>query len=101
MIKIVLIGMKGCGKSTVGKLLAERLKIQFIELDCELEKIHYQVKKEKIFFREIYQKYGQTYFRKLETKALKMLLREFVDKNYVLACGGGTPMDSQNRKILS
>lgn len=100
MIKIILIGMKGCGKSTVGKLLAEKLNIQFIELDDELEKIHFQTKKEKFTCREIYLKYGQEYFRKLESSVLKRLARESGNKNYVLACGGGTPMDTENQKIL-
>lgn len=100
MIKIVLIGMKGCGKSTVGELLAEKFKIPFIELDSELEKAHFKSKKEKLTFREIYQKYGQGNFRRLETSVLKMISGELVGKNYVLACGGGTPLSAVNRKIL-
>lgn len=100
MINIILIGMKGCGKSTVGKLLAEKLNIPFIELDDELEKIHFQTKNEKFTCREIYQKYGQDNFRRLETSVLKMISGELVDKNYVLACGGGTPLNPANQKIL-
>ncbi len=100
MIKIILIGMKGCGKSTVGKLLAEKLNIQFIELDDELEKIHFQTKKENLTCREIYQKYGQKYFRKLETSALIKLAKESENNNYILACGGGTPLNLANQKIL-
>lgn len=100
MIKIILIGMKGCGKSTVGKLLAEKLNIQFIELDDELEKLHFQTKKEKFTYREIYKKYGQAYFRKLETSALKNLKGASENTSYILACGGGTPLNMINKKII-
>lgn len=100
MINIVLIGMKGCGKSTVGKLLAEKQNIKFIEMDNELEKAHFKIKKEKLTFREIFQKYGQKYFRRLETTTLNKFARTLKNKNYVFACGGGIPMDTQNQKIL-
>src|SRR3989338_3012844 len=99
-LKIILIGMKGCGKSTVGKLLAEKLNIQFIELDDELEKEHFQAKKKKLNFREIYRKYGQEYFRKLESSVLKGLVKRADNNNYILACGGGTPLNFINQKIL-
>ena len=92
--------MKGCGKSTVGKLLAEKLGVQFIELDNDLEKRHFQTKKEKLTFREIYLKYGQEYFRQLENTVLIRLLGELADQNYVLACGGGTPLNLKNQKAL-
>lgn len=98
--KIVLVGMKGCGKSTVGKLLAKKLNIPFIELDDELEKIHFKTKKEKFTCREIYRKYGQEYFRTLETAALNKLSQDLNVNNFVLACGGGTPLNMANQKIL-
>lgn len=100
VIKIILIGMKGCGKSTVGKLLAEKLNIQFIDLDDELEKIHFQTKKEKFSYREIYQKYGKEYFRKLETSALIRFAEASESINYILACGGGTLLNPANQKLL-
>src|SRR3989338_2165166 len=99
-LKIILIGMKGCGKSTVGKLLAEKLNIPFIELDDELEKVHFQTKKYKLTFREIYQKYFQKYFRDLESSVLIRIAVEQENKNFVLACGGGTPLNPKNQKIL-
>lgn len=93
---IVLIGMKACGKSTVGKLLAKKLGIEFIELDQEIEKVHLMNKKEKLKFREIFKKHGAIYFRKLESKTLKNIKT----KKFVLSCGGGTPLDENNQKIL-
>lgn len=100
MINIILIGMKGSGKSTVGKLLAEKLNIRFIELDTELEKAHFQVRKEKLTFRVIFQRYGQEYFRTLETTVLNKLSQDLNVNNFVLACGGGTPLNMANQKIL-
>ena len=48
MKNIILIGMKACGKSTVGKLLAKKLEMQFIELDQEIEKTHLADKNERL-----------------------------------------------------
>ncbi len=98
--KIVLIGMKGCGKSTVGKLLAEKLNIQFIELDSEIEAVHQKQKEEQLNFRDIFKKYGQKYFRRIETTTLKKLTRTLKNINYIFASGGGTPMEPENQKIL-
>ena len=56
MKNIILIGMKACGKSTVGKILAQKLGIDFVELDIEIEKAHLLSKKESLNFREIFKK---------------------------------------------
>lgn len=97
---IILIGMKACGKSTVGKLVAEKLKMDFIELDQEIEKTYFNDKKVRLTFREIYKKYGQEYFRSLENAVLKRVFQESNEKKFVLACGGGTTLDVNNRKRL-
>ncbi|KKT48032.1 MAG: Shikimate kinase [Candidatus Gottesmanbacteria bacterium GW2011_GWA2_44_17] len=100
MDNIILIGMKACGKSTVGKLLAKKLGIKFIELDKEIEKIHLINKKEKLNFREIFKKHGAIYFRQLESKILKNISREKKEKKFVLSCGGGTPLNENSQEIL-
>ncbi len=101
MVKnIILIGMKACGKSTVGKLLAQKLVIEFLELDQEIEKVHLINKKEKLSFREIFKKHGAIYFRQLESKILKKISREKTNEDFVLACGGGTPLNESNQEIL-
>ena len=92
--------MKACGKSTVGKLLAEKLKVDFIELDSEIEKAHLMDKGERLTFREIFNKHGAIYFRQLESKILKNILLEKRTKKFVLSCGGGTPLDENNQKNL-
>lgn len=92
--------MKACGKSTVGKLLAQKLTIEFIELDQEIEKAHLMEKKEKLTFREIFKKHGSSYFRALESKVLKNISQEKKAEKFVLSCGGGTPLEENNQKIL-
>ena len=68
MEPIILLGFMGVGKSTIGKKLAQQLKIPFIDLDSELEK---EVGMDlSIYFSNV----GEETFRKLETKVLKQNL---------------------------
>lgn len=92
--------MKGCGKTTVGKILSQKWGIPFVELDNEIEKKHFIDRKEKLSFREIFKKYGKKYFRDLETDTLLEILKIWKDKDFIFACGGGTPLKNKNRKIL-
>lgn len=100
MENIILIGMKACGKSTVGKLLAKKLGLDLIELDSEIEKAHLMEKKKKLTFREIFKKHGTVYFRELELEILKNIFQEKRTRKFVLSCGGGTPLNEDNQKIL-
>lgn len=81
MIKenILLIGMPGCGKSTVGKVLAEKLKYKFIDMDDFIEGIEGKSVSE-IFIK------GEDYFRDIETEACRRLSRE---NKIIIASGGG------------
>ncbi|MCJ7740468.1 AAA family ATPase [Candidatus Microgenomates bacterium] len=98
--KIILIGMKACGKTTVGKFLAKKLKIQIYEVDQEIENKHQKLKKEKLTFREIFKKYGKDYFRNLETSVLENLAEKLKNRSYILSCGGGTVLSENNQKII-
>lgn len=100
MNNIILIGMKGCGKSTVGKLLAKKLRVNFIDSDREIEKVHAKKKKEILSVREIFKKYGHQYFEKLDIVSLKKIVKKYRFKNFVLACAGRTPLNIQSQKIL-
>ncbi len=100
MKKIILIGMKSSGKTVTGKALSNKLGIEFIDLDSELEKKHFEEKNERLWFREIFKKYGKEYFRSLECATLKALCTNLKDASFVLATGGGTPLDEDNQKIL-
>ena len=82
MNNIVLVGFPGAGKSTVGRRLADKLGMAFIDLDLYIEeKYHTAVPL-------LFQRYGEPAFRMLEYAALKEVLEA---DNAVIATGGGTP----------
>ena len=81
--------MMGVGKSTVGKKLANKLKLNFIDIDQIIEK------KEKKTIKEIFEDKGEDYFRKIEKK---ISLDELKKSNSVIALGGGAFMDASIRK---
>ncbi|QQX75696.1 MULTISPECIES: shikimate kinase [Aequorivita] len=82
-MKIVLVGYMGSGKSSIGKKLAEVVKLPFMDLDSEIEKT------EGIAVSEIFSQKGEIYFRNIENKILKKVLDQ--PDNFILATGGGTP----------
>ena len=86
---LVLIGMMGVGKSTVGKRLAKKLKLKFIDIDEIIEK------KEKKTIKEIFEIKGENYFRKIEKKITIEVLKK---DNFVIALGGGAFMNPSIRK---
>ncbi len=89
---IVLSGMPGAGKSTVGKLLAKELGRAFFDLDEEIVRIAGRS------IPEIFATEGETYFRKLETQVLCEMLAN--KKGIVLAVGGGTILCDENIDLL-
>ena len=91
--KIVLIGMMGSGKSTVGKILSKTLKLNFIDTDVLIEK------KCGLKIKEIFDKYGEKYFRDKEEKiVLNILLND--KKPCVLALGGGAFLNKKLQKVV-
>ena len=89
--KIVLIGMMGSGKSTIGALLSKKMNIKFIDLDSEIEKI------EKKTISQIFKLKGEKYFRAIEVKTILSLL-DSKEKELVLSLGGGAFLDEKVRK---
>ncbi|TCO73817.1 shikimate kinase [Marinisporobacter balticus] len=87
---IVLIGMPGCGKTTIGKLLAERLNMKFCDIDEYIEE-----KTEKRIC-EIFQD-GEEAFRKIERKAVKEVSENL---SMVISTGGGVVKSERNIEIL-
>jgi len=83
MKNIVLIGMMGCGKSTIGGLLAEALGRRLVDTDELIEQ------REGRSIAEIFAAEGEDYFRDQELGVSEELARE---QNLVIACGGGLPM---------
>lgn len=83
MKNIILIGMMGCGKTTVGELLSSRLKRPLVDTDALIER------QEGMSVPEIFEAMGEPYFRSLETGVAQALsLRE----GLIIACGGGLPL---------
>ena len=96
-MKIILIGFKSSGKTTLGRMLSKSLSIDFFDLDELLEKRFFQEYGEAISFREIFRKIGEKEFRKLEG----VLLREYISlQSCLLSLGGGTIDCEENRELL-
>lgn len=89
---IVLIGFMGSGKTTVGKLLADTLNIDFIDMDLYIEK------QQKYSIKEIFAKKGESYFRKIESETLLEILDK--SKRMVISTGGGTPCYLDNMNLI-
>jgi shikimate kinase len=88
---IILLGFMGSGKTSVGKLLAADSKLHFIDLDQQIEK------NKGLLISEIFQKYGEQYFRELEKKAILNLKGL---KDSVISLGGGAFCSAENIKTL-
>ncbi len=82
MERIILIGFMGVGKSTLGKKIAKRLNIPFIDSDAEIEKAHNKT------IGEIFGEFGELRFREMEMEFIDSL--KYKDE-FVLATGGGMP----------
>lgn len=90
-MKLVLIGMPGCGKTSIGRLVSEKLGFKFIDLDEEI------VKSASMSINEIFAKFGEERFRELETDALKKSLES---DNAVISTGGGIVKLSRNTEAI-
>jgi len=88
---IVLVGMMGAGKSSIGRRLASRLGIPFIDADAEIESAA------GMTIPEIFEKHGEPYFRAGEARVIARLLD---NGPQVLATGGGSLMDPQTRALI-
>jgi len=88
---VFLIGFMGAGKSTVGRIVAERLERPFCDLDREIENA------EGRNVDELFAKLGEAGFRDAERAALR---RVAAHKDAVVACGGGVVTDEGSRAIL-
>lgn len=92
MKNIILIGFMGAGKTTVGRRLAAKLKLPFVDTDEQIEK------EQGRSIREIFEKEGEAFFRDLETEQLRKLGRK--DLCQVISVGGGLPVQIQNHELL-
>jgi XRE family aerobic/anaerobic benzoate catabolism transcriptional regulator len=90
--RIALIGLRGGGKSTLGRVLAERLGVPFIELDREIEK------RSGATLSEIFEMFGQETFRRAEREALDDVLREH--QKFVIATSGSIVAEPSTLELL-
>ena len=91
-MKIILLGYMGSGKSTIGKALANELKLSFIDLDHAIEN------EIGMSIRDFFEASGELKFRRLENEVLKKVLNE--NNNMILSTGGGTPCYGNNLDLL-
>jgi len=91
-MKIVLLGYMASGKSAIGVVLANKLGIQFTDLDCFIEE------KEQLSIAEIFELKGEIYFRKIEGEHLQELLK--LEDDCIISLGGGTPCYGNNIKFI-
>ncbi len=92
IVKIVLIGYMGSGKSTIGKLLSQKRNLEFIDLD------DYIGQAEKMSVSDIFKNKGELYFRKKEYEYLNEVLAQ--NDNFILSTGGGTPCYGNNMQAM-
>ncbi len=90
-MRIFLIGFMGCGKTLIGKKLAEKIEYDFYDIDAEIEKIACKS------VTKIFQEDGECRFREFEKEVLLSLSAK---NKAVIATGGGTPCFEDNMKII-
>ncbi len=90
-MNIVLTGFMGVGKSTVGKILAQKTGKEFIDTDEEIEKIY------KLSIPDIFEKLGEEKFREFETEVIKNVSQK---DGCVISCGGGVAKSEINMNFL-
>ena len=88
---IVFVGMMGCGKTTVGQAVAKRLKVPFFDTDSEIVRI------EGVPITELFEKFGEAYFRERESTVLADCL---CGRPRSIAVGGGVYLQEANRKLI-
>lgn len=95
--RIVLIGFKHVGKSVIGKSLAKKLHVPFLDLDQKIESLYEEKFTKKCTCRQIMQQNGEKFFRFFEMKALSQI--EELQPS-IISLGGGTPLYADNQRII-
>jgi len=87
-----LMGYRGCGKTTIGKRIADRLWARFVDIDDLIVRAAGGKS-----IRDIFLEHGEPYYRDIETECLREALKQ---SDIILALGGGTVIRDQNREML-
>lgn len=93
MGKIVLVGYMAVGKTTIAKLLSEKINFRAVDLDDLIEK------KVGLSIKEIFNQKGEIYFRKIEHQIFKDIIQS--DESLIISTGGGTPCYAENHLFLT
>lgn len=88
---LILVGLMGAGKSSVGRIVAHQLGIPFIDSDVEIERVS------RMTISELFAAYGEDEFRALETRVMKRLLK---NGPRVVSTGGGAFINGRTRKHI-
>ncbi len=90
--RIFLVGFMGAGKSTVGRILADKLEVSFLDLDSIIER------KSGRSIESIFSEKGEEYFRKIESEALTEVGQR--GSGFVISTGGGVILEKKNRDFM-
>lgn len=90
-MNIILTGFMGVGKSTVGKILAQKLELEFVDTDEKIEKLH------NMSIPEIFAEFGEEKFREFETEVIQNISQK---DRCVISCGGGVVKSEANMNFL-
>jgi shikimate kinase len=90
--KLYLVGFMGAGKTMVARALASRLGWQAVDIDEAIEA------RERLTIAEVFARHGEPYFRSVEQA---VLLEQVASRHLVVATGGGTYADPQNRALIN
>lgn len=93
MKPVFLIGYMGCGKTTLGEVLARQMGLCFIDLDDYIEQCQGGVS-----ISQIFAEMGEARFRQLETEAIRQVAAL---SGVIVACGGGTPCYGDNMNLMN
>lgn len=88
---LILVGLMGAGKSSVGRLVAQQLGVPFIDSDIEIERVS------RMTITELFAAYGEEEFRALETRVMKRLLK---GGPRVVSTGGGAFINDRTRRHI-
>lgn len=91
MKSLILVGFMGTGKTTVGRVLAQKLQLQMVDLDAVI------VQEQQMEIGEIFVRYGEEQFRQME---YEVLCRYVVQPDLLISPGGGAVLRAENRAVM-